>query len=71
MESIKLFLYANSYAARTILYHADYLFNFSVSEVYLLTENHTNKENLHRNNNINHPVSDDPLDMIDFVYDII
>lgn len=52
MESIKLFLYANSYAARTILYHIDYLFNFFVSEVFLLTENHTNKENLHRDNNI-------------------
>lgn len=50
MENIKLFLYANSYAARTILYHADYLFNFFVSEVYLLAENHTNKEHFHRGN---------------------
>lgn len=52
MEGVRLFLYANSFATRTILYHADYLFKFRVSEIYLLTENHTSEEKIHRSNNI-------------------
>lgn len=52
MKDIRLFIYANSFATRTLLYHVDYLFNFHVSEILLLKENHTDAEVFHRNRNL-------------------
>lgn len=52
MKDIRLFIYANSFVTRTVLYHVDYLFNFHVSEILLLKENHTDVEVFHRNRNL-------------------
>lgn len=44
MKAEKIFLYANSYATKTLLFHIDRLFNTQISTIYLLKENHKEKE---------------------------
>lgn len=44
MKAEKIFLYADSYATKTLLFHIDRLFNTHISTIYLLKENHKEKE---------------------------
>jgi len=48
----KIFIFSNSFAARTVLFGLDSLFNIKIDEVLLLKENHNQKENFLFNTNI-------------------
>ena len=47
-----IFVFSNSFHTRTILFKLDYLLNFKIDEIILLTENHNQKENYIFNNDI-------------------
>ena len=44
MDAKKIFVYGNSYATRTLLFHIEHLLDFEISDVYVLSENHKTDE---------------------------
>jgi hypothetical protein len=55
----KLFIFANSYAAKTILLGIDYLINIDISEILLLSENHNSNEKTSYTNGVKVRLFDD------------
>lgn len=53
-----IFILSNSFTERTILYHLDYIFDFSINHVFILKENHDITEEFD-SNNIKVIISDD------------
>lgn len=53
MDFKKLFIYANSYSARMLIFHAEYLFNCKIMDIYILRENHNDNEHFSISPHIN------------------
>ena len=50
IKMARIFIFSNSYAAKTILLELDYLLNIEIDEIFLLKENHDEKEHYTCNN---------------------
>ncbi len=65
-----IFIISNSFSTRTILYHIDYLLNFSIGKIYILQENHDYLE-AHNISNKVVLVSSEDIDKYIYTSDVV